>query len=1056
MPSSPRNYVITSVRVVIWISLLATMCAGQSIEFKDKKTSVDGPILATTSTLAGTIVDQNNDVIPNAGISIKDSGGTLQRDTTSAEDGSFQIKNLPPTTYTVVVQREGFSTTEVKNVVLDVSEQISLTVQLRVGVIGETVSITAERLSPRKYVAPGVSLERQAIENAPLNGRSLQNLILLAPGTVATRATFSEQGQLSSNGQRANANYFMLDGVSANIGVAAGASGTGQSGAGSLPGLSVMGTTNTLVSIDSLQEVKVLTSAFAPEFGRTPGAQVLLTTRGGTNGFHGSLFEYYRSDAFGSRDWFAHPTVEDLPATRINNFGGVFGGPIIKNKTYFFFSYEGLKGRLPNSSSSDVPSIAARQGAQVAIRPFLSSFPVPNGPVRSNPALAEFSASYLNQAQFNAASIRLDQIIGDRFTIFARYNYAPSEISQRGAGSSLNNILDMSFKTETFTIGATQVVTPSMVNDFRFNYSRSNGEKVFELDDFGGAIPIDRATLLPTYATLGDSFYSLTLGGNTSILSGRDASSLQDQFNVVDNLSMSFGRHQLRMGFDYRKLTSTYEQWKYRESAILAPDLLSLQYGNASQVSIAAQDRTAINFLNLSLYAQDTWRITPRLSVTYGLRWDYNPAPAGDTAQSLFTVSGLDDPSTLDLAPQGTPLYKSTYNNFAPRVGVAFQLSDRQGRETMLRGGFGVFYDLGTGPLGNSASSFPYQRRVTYTNIYYPLSPAYRPDIPYSLSLPVDLIRVAQPDLKLPRILEWNFGIEQSLGSDQTLTATYVGSTGDRLLRTESLLNPNPYFGQVFVTTNKASSSYNALQLQFQRRLSKGFQAYLSYTWAHSIDIASNDSSSNLTSLAGYDVMLDNGPSDFDVRHSVSASIAYDIPALLKHGIGKMLFRDWSIETMINARTAAPVEVFSRRNSQFGQFNLRPDLVQGVPTYVSDGSAPGGQRLNPDAFVAPSGLRQGTLGRNSIRGFPFTQVDLGLFRRVSLNDRIDLQFRIEVFNLFNHPNFGVPSGDLSSDQFGRATAMLGRSLTATNNTGFNPLFQAGGPRAVQFGLKLQF
>ncbi|MBC7910438.1 MAG: TonB-dependent receptor, partial [Pyrinomonadaceae bacterium] len=235
-----------------------------------------------------------------------------------------------------------------------------------------------------------------------------------------------------------------------------------------------------------------------------------------------------------------------------------------------------------------------------------------------------------------------------------------------------------------------------------------------------------------------------------------------------------------------------------------------------------------------------------------------------------------------------------------------------------------------------------------------------------------------------------------------------------------------------------------------------GFQAIASYTWSHSIDIASNDSTANLPALAGYDARLDRASSDFDVRHSLTAAVTYDVPALFKNGVGSALLRGWSLQTLFSARTAAPVDIFSRRDSEFGTFNLRPDPVAGVPVYLSDPQAPGGRRINPAAFAVPTADRQGTLGRNALRGFPFTQIDLSLHRRFALTERVGLQFRMEVFNLLNHPNFGDPVNDLSSDEFGRANAMLGRSLSATNNTGFNPLFQAGGPRAVQFALKLQF
>jgi len=1070
MSANSRNITISRLFLPLWILLLASLCAAQSVELMNRTSLAVGSSAAPTATLGGVVVDENDAVVAGASVAVKDASKKIQKEATTARDGSFIFRGLLPGSYIVAVQQQGFSTAEVKDVVLNVNAPTALRIRLRVGDIGEIVTIRATAGLPAhkespdtsldaKSQAAGVTLDRQIIEELPLNGRSLQSATQLAPGAVAPKATFSEQGQLSVNGQRANANYFMVDGVSANIGVAAGASGTGQSGAGSLPGLSALGGTNTLVSVDALQELKILTNAFAPEYGRMPGAQVLLTTRAGTNQFHGSLFEYFRTDAFGARDWFARPEQSSQPSSRVHNFGGVVGGPIFRDRTFFFLSYEGLRARLPQFAVRDVPTLALRQDPQlVRLQPFLNAFPRPNGPERINPVnglpLAEFAAGYTDRASFDAASLRLDQNIGEKLTLFARYNYAPSGFTQRGAGSSLNTLLDMSFKTQTATLGATYLIRPNIVNEFRINYSRSSGEKFFEQDDFGGAIALSDARIFPSFAARSNSFYSLSLGGDSAIFIGKDANSFQDQLNLVDNLEYTFGSHHIKLGFDYRKLTSIYDEWKFRENSIIS-NMAALQAGVASSSIVSTQERTTINFTNLSLYAQDTWKASRRLSLTYGLRWEYNPPPAGENAQTLFTLQGLHDPANITPAPIGTPLYQATRNNFAPRVGVAFQLGERHGWETVLRGGFGIFYDLGTGPLGNSASSFPYQRRRTFSNIPYPLTAIYTAPIPYT-ETPISLIRVAEPNLQLPRIMQWNFGLEQSLGQKQVVAASYVGAAGRRLLRTELLLNPTPLYQQVFVTTNKASADYHALQLQFHRRLSQGLQAVAAYTWSHSIDIASNDSNANLPALTGYDPQLDRGPSDFDVRHAFTAAVSYDIPAPFKSGIGNKLLSGWSVETFISARTAAPLEIFSRRDSEFGPFNLRPDLINGVPLYLSDPTAPGGRRINPAAFVIPTGVRQGTLGRNALRGFPFTQVDLALRRRFALNERVGLQFKIEAFNLFNHPNFGNPVGDLSSNQFGRATTMLGRSLTATNNTGFNPLFQAGGPRAVQFALKFQF
>ncbi|MBV9210021.1 MAG: TonB-dependent receptor, partial [Acidobacteria bacterium] len=776
------RYLWMPVCVLLLASLCSAVCSAQNVEPKTgaAPNQVAPPAVATTS-LTGVVMDENSAVIAGAGVTVKDALRRSQKETVTASDGSFSFTELWAGSYVVTVRREGFSTAEVKDVMLKAGEPTALKVQLRVGDIGETVTVTADPLSD-KAAATGLTLERQAIENFPINGRSLQTLTLLAPGTVTPRATFTEQGQLSVNGQRANANYFMLDGVSADIGVAVGASGTGQSGAGSLPGTSVMGSTNTLVSLDSLQEFKILTSAFAPEYGRTPGAQVLLTTRAGTNQFHGSVFEYFRSSAFGARDFFARAEDAELPSSRTHNFGGVFGGPVIKDRTFFFLSYEGLRAELPQFAVKDVPSMFARENSRPELQPILKAFPLPNRfDSSNNVAISQFASAYTDRASFDAASLRLDQKLGERLTLFARYNYAPSQIVERGAGSSLSNSLSLTFRTQTITLGATHIITPRLVNDFRVNYSRSTGVKAFTLDDFGGATPLTEAQMFPSFAAGGNSFYGFSLAGDSAaIFSGKDASSFQNQFNVLDNVALTLGSHQLKLGFDYRRLTSTYEEWKYRESASLTSNMTDLEIGSAASVSVSAQDRTAINFTNLSLYAQDTWRISQRLSVTYGLRWEYNPPPVAANGQSLFTVTSLDDLANLNLAPEGTPLYRATRNNYAPRLGAAFQLFRRPGLETMLRGGFGIFYDLGSGPLGNTASSFPYQRRKTFNNVLYPLDIIYTTPLPYNLSLPVSQIRVAEPNLQLPRVMEWNFGIEQSLGAKQTLTATYVGAAGRR------------------------------------------------------------------------------------------------------------------------------------------------------------------------------------------------------------------------------------------------------------------------------------
>jgi hypothetical protein len=329
----------------------------------------------------------------------------------------------------------------------------------------------------------------------------------------------------------------------------------------------------------------------------------------------------------------------------------------------------------------------------------------------------------------------------------------------------------------------------------------------------------------------------------------------------------------------------------------------------------------------------------------------------------------------------------------------------------------------------------------------------------------------------LPYTLQWNAAVEHSFGANQTVTASYVAAAGRRLLRQESRTNPNPNFNFFVLIRNGATSDYHSMQLQYQRRLSRGLQAVASYTWAHSIDTASTDASS-FPPGDKIDINGERGPSDFDVRHSFSAAMTYDIPTGSIAGFAKTLLAHWSVDTIILARSATPVDVTFLRNLGFGNFRFRPDLVPGVPLYIEDPSAPGGLRINNAViagnsrqvgpFLVQTDQRQGTLGRNALRGFPITQVNFAVRRQFNLTERVGLQLRAEFFNVFNHPNFADPASSLGSvtaagtfvssgATFGRSARMLGQSLGSGGQSGgFSPLYQIGGPRSVQFAVRLSF
>src|SRR6266852_8244196 len=349
---------------------------------------------STSATLSGTVEDESGAVIPGVTVTAVNKGTQLARDAVTNDQGYFRIPLLPPGAYTLKAHAQGFAPVEFPNVVLNVGDQKALQIQLKAGDINATVQVVNEAPLINESPAVGTVVDRQFIANLPLNGRSFQSLIALAPGVVITKANPSNAGQYSVNGQQANANYFTVDGVSANIGMSPSIQ-IGQAEGGSLPGVSASGGTNNLVSIDALQEFRVQTSTYAPEFGREPGGQVQVATRSGTNQFHGAAFDYLRNDVLDASNWFTNANRLNKPPLRQNDFGGTFSGPILlprlgeggrhpwysgRNLTFFFFSYEGLRLRLPLSVTTTVPSLALRRSAAPPIQPLLNAFPLPNGP----------------------------------------------------------------------------------------------------------------------------------------------------------------------------------------------------------------------------------------------------------------------------------------------------------------------------------------------------------------------------------------------------------------------------------------------------------------------------------------------------------------------------------------------------------------------------------------------------------------------------------------------------------------------------------------------------
>ena len=1017
---------------------------------------------STNASVSGRITDPSKALIVGARIAAINTGTSLRYESNSNGAGEYHLANLPPGPYRMEVEKPGFNKSVKQDVVLHVQDALEINFEMKVGLASETVTVEGGApLVNTESATVSTVVDQTFVENLPLNGRSFQTLILLTPGVVPTATQLLDQGQFSVNGQRADGNYFSVDGVSANFGVT-GFLAMVQSASGALPALSASGGTNSLVSVDAMQEFRIQTSSFAPEFGRTPGGQISIATRSGTNSFHGTLFEYFRNGALDANDWFANSNHLAKPDEKQNDFGGVFGGPIIKDKTFFFFSYEGLRLRQPFTQQSVVPDAASRQQAPAPMQPFLNAYPIANG-AELGAGRAQFNAAYSNPSSLDAYSIRVDQIVNSKISLFGRYNYSPSSLDQRAAPfttPALSTIDSISSSVHTLTLGLTELIKPEISNEVRANYSNHRVATKFAVDDFGGAVPLPDSLLFPPGFSSTNSGFLLAIIGVGEYGQGKAGTDEQRQVNLIDNLSLTEGSHQLKFGVDYRWLAPFSSPFSYRQFAAFSGVTVApggALSGRALFAQPASFQENALFSQNFSLYGQDAWKITPRFTVTYGLRWDINPPLKGkNSANDPFTVVGLDNPATMTLAPRGTPLYETTYGNVAPRLGLAYQLNENPNWSSVLRAGFGVFYDLGQGSLGAVSSFFPYEADKFIPAAPFPLSPADASPPAPSVNPPVGTMFVADPHLKLPRTYQWNVAVEQSIGKIQSVSLTYVGAIGRDLLRVTNLFNVNPNFQFVGLTTNSATSDYHALQIKFQRRLSRGLQALASYSWSHSIDIASTDAATVLNTPGTADI--DRGNSDFDVRHSFTAGVTYDLPSPGSRQVVKAVLGGWSLDTFVLARTAPPVDIVGATFFAGGiALTPRPNLNPGVPLELEGSQFPGGKAFNRAAFTAPPDGQQGNFGRNLLRGFGAAQTDVALQRQFRLTEKLGLRFRSEFFNIFNHPNFGNPNNVLTSPLFGRSTQTLANSLGSGGpNGGFSPLYQIGGPRSIQLALKLQF
>jgi len=1014
---------------------------------------------STDATISGIVFDPSSKAIANAQVLIlNEATGVRYPGATNAE-GLYTVPILPPGQYRVQVSKDGFKTIIKPGIILNVQSALVLNFTLPVGAASESITVDAgTSLLNTTDASVSTVVDRQFVENIPLNGRSFQDLISMVPGVVTqspqSGSTLGANGDFSVNGQRTESNNYMVDGVTGNTNPGTGYGGFGAGTSGSLGGATALGTTQSLISVDGLQEFRVQTSTYSAEFGRSPGGQFSLVTRSGSDEFHGEVFDYLRNNFFDANDWFNDHYGESIQALRQNDFGGTLGGPIQFGKykadqSFFFLSYEGLRLTQPQAATIQyVPDLFMRQESPSSMQGILDSFPVPNGldyGNAENPSLAEFIKAYSSPSSINSTSVRADHSFGSALSVFARVGYTPSTTSSRNDFA----VNTTQARVTTATLGATSQFGHQISNELRLGYNSTESDVTDKLDSFGGAAPTNVASALGAGAvSRPDSLIELSIDGvgTTNLIAASNVHNKGQQWNVVDTFRLHTGHHQLSFGVDYRRIASPSSP----------PDVqTALFFSSQSVLSSTADLLVTRNFTpaspifkEFSAFAQDEWRPTSRLNLSLGLRWELNPPPTEAHGNSAYTLLGsVYEPSSLAIAPKGTPLWKTTWYNLAPRLGIAWTARQSAGWETVLRTGGGVFFDTnnqvaanGYEGIGFEASGLNFEAPIPSPAATFNQTPT--TTAPYTS----DVIYAFPGHLQLPYTLQWNVSLEQALGKHNAFTVSYIGADGRRLTGEQELsLTPfNPSFGTVFYFNGGVTSNYQALQSQFQRTLNHGLQVLTSYTWSHSLDYGS-------TSTA---LPFQRGNSDFDVRDSFQGGLSWELPRFTTHEALARLYDGWALDGRVVARSGFPITLGGNQTIDPGTGNTYSgglNVVPLKPVYLHGSQYPGGRAINSAAFSTPIGNVEGNAPRNFVRGFADSQINLAVRKQFHIRAGFDIQFRAETFNVLNHPNFGYVDPVYSDANFGQATQMLNQSLGTMASQ-----YQQGGPRSMQFALKILF
>jgi hypothetical protein len=657
----------------------------------------------------------------------------------------------------------------------------------------------------------------------------------------------------------------------------------------------------------------------------------------------------------------------------------------------------------------------------------------------------------------SATAIRVDHLFSPKLTGFFRYSDSPSD-NQAANLSSLTSTHDFS---QTITVGATAQLSALKSNDFRFGYARSTSQLNTSLGNYSSdTSPIKTLTGLLTDlgVPVASSWaraqaYIHIPGIGESAIDVDQASSALHQWNLRDTLSFQAGHHFMRAGIDERHIVSSVNPAPLSVEADFF-DQNSLLNNLASDISITKTDPATPIFSEFAAFLQDEWRMTKSLTLLPGLRWEVAPPPHGEHGADAYTLFGsLASPAGLQLAPRGTPLWRTSWFNLAPRFGVAWAASNEPGKELVIRAGGGVYFSTDNQPAVEAFNAIGFSAIAHSENVPVPVTPTQlsfttTPSAPYTSSTVFAFPR----HLQLPYAWQWNVSINKALGRDQAITASWIGASGHRLLQKQNMNihSENPEFGEISYFPGGITSNYQSLQLKFQRSIVPGVQALASYAWSHALDYGSTAPQFSLS----------RGNSDLDVRQNLQAELSWDEHHYSGFWARRLFLGGWGADGRLTARSGFPVNLMGNLFSDSAtgdRYWSGVDLVPGRPLNLHGSQYPGGRMFNggPNAtnpaFSLPSGTLAGNAPRNQLRSFGDYQVNVAIRWQIHLYGRFNLQMRGDSFNILNHPDLGFVDPVLSNALFGQATVMLNQSFGSAG-----PLYEPGGPRSLQFSVRLHF